>query len=247
MIGQPAGDRRGFTLLEMAIALAIIAILAAVATPMVLQRILESRRTATEEEARVLYEAMVGRDAEPGSFGFVGDIGRLPASFEQLTQPLGLPAYTTQTVRGVGMGWNGPYVNTGGSPTDFLTDAFGRPYTGASTGQVRSAGQDGIFGNVDDIVYPGAAPGITGRVHVNVKTLLDKRTVNDPPGYVVDLYYSNGGVEAVVRDSTPPFRFDNVPMGVHAVQVIDPTGGVATGETISLPRGGTRVVELWLQ
>lgn len=239
-------DARGFTLLEMSIALAIIAILAAVATPMILSRILESRINATTAEAQVLYEAMVGRASDQGSFGFVGDIGRLPTAFEELAQPSGLPAYTVSTVRGVGMGWKGPYVNIGASATDYLTDAFGRPYAGASTGQVRSAGPDGVFGNADDIVYPGSPPVITGRVHVNVKTVLDRRTLNDPPGYVVDLYYSNGGVEAVVRDSTPPFRFDNVPMGVHAVQVIGPTGAVAAGETISLPRGGTRVVELWL-
>jgi len=248
MIAQPAADRRGFTLLEMSIALAVIAILAAVATPMILQRILEARRSATEEEARVLYEAMVGRDADPGSFGFVGDIGRLPDSFEQLAQPMGLPAYTTQTVRGVGMGWNGPYINTGGSPTDFLSDAFGRPYTGASTGQVRSAGQDGIVGNTDDIVYPGAPPVIRGRVHVTVKTLDNKRTVNDPDGYVVDLYYSAGGVQEVVRDSTPPFRFDNVPMGLHAIQVVSTGAGtVVAQETVSLRRGAAVVVELWLQ
>ncbi|MEX2270831.1 MAG: prepilin-type N-terminal cleavage/methylation domain-containing protein [Vicinamibacterales bacterium] len=246
MIARRARAARGFTLLEMSIALAIIAILAAVATPMILNRILEGRINATGEEAQVLYEAMVGREAEQGSFGFVGDIGRLPASFGELAQPSGLPAYTVSTVRGVGMGWKGPYINTGASATDYLTDAFGRPYTGASTGQVRSTGPDGIAGNADDIVYPPAAPVITGRVHVNVKAILEKRTLNDPAGYVVDLYYSNGGVQTVVRDSSPPFRFDDVPAGLHAVQVIGPTGAVAAGETIGLPRGGTRVVELWL-
>lgn len=240
-------DARGFTLLEMSIVLAIIAILGAVATPMILSRILESRVNATTEEAQVLYEAMVGRESEEGSFGFVGDIGRLPASFEELAQPSGLPLYTVSTVRGVGMGWKGPYVNTGASATDYLTDAFGRPYTGASTGQVRSMGPDGIAGNADDIVYPPAAPVITGRVHVNVKSLLGVKTHNDPPGYVVDLYYSNGGVQVVVRDSSAPFRFDNVPMGLHAVQVIGPTGAVAAGETISLRPGAAQVVELWVE
>lgn len=240
-------DAQGFTLLEMSIALAIIAILAAVATPMILSRILESRVDATREEAQVLYEAMVGRESQEGSFGFVGDIGRLPTSFVELAQPSGLPLYTVSTVRGVGMGWKGPYVNTGESETDYLTDAFGRPYNGASTGQVRSTGPDGIAGNADDIVYPPTAPIITGRVHVNVKSLVGKVILNDPPSYVVDLYYSDGGVQAVVRDSSPPFRFDNVPMGLHAVQVIGPTGAVAVGETISLRPGAAQVVELWVE
>lgn len=240
---------RGFTLVEMAITLAIVAILAAIATPMILQRILEARVEATREETQVLYEAMVGRDSDPGSFGFVGDIGRLPASFQQLVEPGGLPLYSVATVRGVGMGWRGPYVNIGGSPTDYLTDAFGRPYTGASTGQVRSAGPDGVVGNLDDIVYPSAPPVVTGRVHVMIKQVVDKRIVNDPAGYVVDLYYSAGGTQSVVRDSSRPFRFDNVPMGLHAVQVVHTEGGdqVAAGETISLRRGATALVELWIQ
>ena len=69
-----------------------------------------------------------------------------------------LPAYTIDTTRGIGMGWRGPYVNIGASPNDYLPDAFGRAYTGASSGQVRSAGPDGVVNTADDIVYPPAAP-----------------------------------------------------------------------------------------
>ena len=239
---------RGFTLLEISIALAIIAILAAAATPMLLDRIRDAREESTREEVKVLFDAMVGRENDPGSFGFVGDIGRLPASFDQLVQPSGLPSYTVQTVRGVGMGWKGPYITSGGSPTDYLTDGFGRPYSGASTGQVRSAGPDGIAGNTDDIVHPLVAPTITGTVHVSVKQLVDKKITTDPAGYVVDLYYANSGVQAFVRDSTAPFRFDGVPAGLHAIQVIRTQGGqVVAGETISLKRGGTYLAEMWLQ
>ena len=44
------------------------------------------------------------------------------------------------------MGWKGPYINVGDTKDDFLTDAFNRPYDGAATGQVRSAGPDGDLG-----------------------------------------------------------------------------------------------------
>ena len=47
---------------------------------------------------------------------------------------------------------------------DYLTDAFGRAYICAASGQVRSAGPDGVLGTADDIVYPPAAPTITGTV-----------------------------------------------------------------------------------
>lgn len=249
MTARRIRNSRGFTLLEMAIALAIVAILGAIATPLILQRILDARIDATREEARNLYEAMVGSDSDPSSFGFVGDMGRLPATFEQLVQPAGLPAYTQSTVRGIGMGWKGPYINRGTSATDYLTDAFGRPYSGASTGQVRSAGPDGVPGSADDIMYPPSTPVLTGRVHVNVKTVLDRKTLNDPDGYAVDLYYASGGVQAVVRDTSPPFRFDNVPMGLHAIQVVKLTepgaNGVVAQDTITLRPGSTALAELW--
>lgn len=246
MIARRMRNGRGFTLLEMAIALAIVAILAAIATPLILQRLMDARIEATREEARNLYEAMVGREGDAGSFGFVGDIGRLPATFEQLVQPAGLPLHTQATVLGIGMGWRGPYINAGALATDYLTDAFGRPYTGASTGRVRSAGPDGIADTADDIVFPPSLPVITGRVHVNVKTTGDKKTLNNPDGYVVDLYYASGGVQAVVRDASPPFRFDNVPMGLHAIQVVNLTGGgVVAQDTIALRPGSTALAELW--
>jgi prepilin-type N-terminal cleavage/methylation domain-containing protein len=249
MTARRMRNEYGFTLIEMAIALAIVAILAAIATPLILQRIMDARIEATREEVRNLYEAMVGSESDPSSFGFVGDIGRLPSSFPQLVQPSGLPLHTVQTIRGVGMGWKGPYINRGTSATDYLTDAFGRPYTGASAGQVRSAGPDGVPGNADDIVYPPRAPAIAGRVHVNVKTILDKKTVNDPDGYAVDLYYASAGVQSVVRDSSPPFRFDNVPMGLHAIQVVKIGGpggsGVVAQDTITLRPGSTALAELW--
>ncbi len=237
----------GFTLIEMALAVAVMAILVAVATPVIMQRIVDARIEATREEARNLYEAMVGRPDQSGGFGFVGDMGRLPASFQQLVQPSGLPMYATYT-RGVGMGWKGPYINTGTSATDYLLDGFGRPYSGVATGQVRSTGPDGLDGTADDIVYPPNPAVISGRVHVTLKTVEDKKTLTDPAGYAVDLYYSNGGVEAVIRDSLPPFRFDNIPKGLHAILVVKlaapNAGSIVTQETL-VTRPGVTATELW--
>ena len=92
--------------------IAVIGILVAAMTPSVVQRIMDGRIDETRIEAQSLYDGMVGK-ASDGRFGFVGDLGRLPASFNELAQQGGLPAYTTNTTRGVGMGWRGPYVNIG--------------------------------------------------------------------------------------------------------------------------------------
>ena len=146
------------------------------------------------------------------------------------------------------MGWRGPYVNIGTTANDYVTVAFGRAYTGAASGQVRSAGPDRVSGNADDIVYP-AAPTITGVVTATVKTITGGKTLVDPAGYRVDLFYANGGVDAALADTAAPFSFSNVPMGVHAVRVIrtvNPQAGtVVAPDTIVVRPSSTTAAELW--
>jgi type II secretory pathway pseudopilin PulG len=67
----------------MIIVIAVMAILAAVATPVFLQRVLDAKIEATRAEARALSEAIGGRPDQQGSFGFVGDMGRFPSSFQE--------------------------------------------------------------------------------------------------------------------------------------------------------------------
>jgi type II secretory pathway pseudopilin PulG len=236
-------------LIEMVVILAVIAILAAVIAPSMMQQIGGTRVEATQDEARVLHEAMVGPPSGGTEFAFVGDIGRLPNTFQELVQPGALPSFTTATVRNVGMGWRGPYVNTGTSATDYLTDGFGRAYTGASTGQVRSAGPDGVANNADDIVYPPSAPTVTGSLNVTVKTIVSGKTVVDPANYRVDVYYPANGAEASVTDNAGPFTFSNIPMGLRAVRVVKTnnpgSGNIVAQDTVVVRRGSTTAAELW--
>jgi len=242
-------DLRGFSLIELVVILAVIAILAAVIAPSMVQQIGGTRVEATQDEVRVLHEAMVGPPSGGTQFAFVGDIGRLPKTFQELVQPGGLPAYTTATVRSVGMGWRGPYVNTGTSANDYLTDAFGRAYTGAATGQVRSAGPDGVANNADDIVYPPAVPIVTGSLNVTVKTIVGGKTIVDPADYRVDVYYAANGAQASAADSAGPFIFANVPLGLHAVRVVKTNnpdaGSIVAQDTVVVRPGSTTAAELW--
>ena len=239
----------GFTLLELIVILGVITILAAAVVPAVVQQVAGDRVEDTREEVQLLYEAMVGPMDGSTQFSFVGDIGRLPNTFQELTQKGGLPDYTTATPRNVGMGWRGPYVNIGTSATDYLTDGFGRAYTGASTGQVRSAGPDGVANNADDIVYPPSAPTVTGSLTVTVKWLQGQKITVDPADYRVDVYYAVNGAQAVVSDAAAPFTFANLPMGLHAVYVVKTTnpgsGTIVSQDTVIVRPNSTAAVELW--
>jgi len=118
-----------------------------------------------------------------------------------------------------------------------------------NSGQVRSYGPDGIANNSDDIVYPPSAPVVTGTVAITVKTISGGKTVVDPNGYRVDLYYANSGVEASVRDGAKPFTFSNVPMGLHAVRVVKTSnpnaGNTMVEDTVVVRPGTTNAAELW--
>ncbi len=237
----------GFTLIEIVVIIAVLTILATAITPAILQQVVDTKIESTRKEARALHEALVGRP-DASTFGFVGDMGRLPLNADELLRPLRttLP-YTTLTTRGVGMGWKGPYVNVGDAKDDFLTDAFGRPYSGFDTGQIRSAGPDGVMGNEDDIVYPPNPPAYLGRVIVTVKRMAaeDISYTLDPPGYEVRLFFSNGGQEAMLADNIAPFIFENIPQGIHAIQVCRlKKDQIVVQDTIQVHGGATKLVEL---
>jgi general secretion pathway protein G len=264
-----AARQSGFTLIELVVVLTVIGILAASVTPAVVQRVVDARMSATAAEAQALHEAIVGNHTQ-SRFGFVGDMGRFPNNFQELVQRGSLPAYTIDTTRNIGIGWRGPYVNIGTSQNDYLFDGFGRAYTGASSGQVRSAGADGVMNTADDIVYPPQAPVVSGNVTVTVKTVSGRRTVVDPSGCRVELFYATNGSEHAVSDNSSPFTFTNVPMGVHAIRATSCStsssgggsgnwpwwlliggGGTTSGgegagqDTIVVHPGSTTAVELW--
>jgi prepilin-type N-terminal cleavage/methylation domain-containing protein len=243
---------RGFTLIEAVVMVAILAILAAAITPAVLQQIVDAKATASKSSAKALYEAMAGRADVKGSYGFLGDMGRMPTSAKELvTQEGAVAAFdAAQSFRGVGIGWRGPYLPVGETKEGFVVDAWGHEYRISAVGQVRSAGPDGVYDNDDDILYPPEAPKLGSRVTVTVKreNADGEGPTVDPAGYEVRLYYANNGQQAFLSAKTGPFMFDNVHPGLHAISVVRMgSGQVVAQDTIELAPNTTKLVELFFR
>ncbi len=136
--------RAGFTLMEIVIALAILALLAGTITPLVYREIQQAREEATLSELNAIRNGL--RD-------FFADTGRFPSEIEGLSALVTDPGVT---------GWEGPYVggNQGDPATEVTTDSFDQNYSydlapttdpaGAADALIASGGQDQslTFGSV---------------------------------------------------------------------------------------------------
>jgi general secretion pathway protein G len=108
----------GFTLLELLIVLAILGLLAWLATPPVLRYLETGRQTTTRAQIQNLSQAL----------GFyANDVGQYPTTEEGLVALLAAPANAPK--------WNGPYIKK----ADGLVDPWGHPF------QYRSPGEHGEF------------------------------------------------------------------------------------------------------
>ena len=69
-------DRRGFSLLEIIVAIAVMSILAAAIVPLAFRQIDQARFTRMSQDLQAIYEAPMGSPSE-NYFGYVGDVGGL--------------------------------------------------------------------------------------------------------------------------------------------------------------------------
>ena len=136
--GRPSRSS-AFTLLEIVIAVAVLAILAGAAVPVASKAFLSKARRGTRVELEELAESA----AE-----FFRDTRTLPDDALDLMADPGVT------------GWTGPYVATQADAsfhgmTDYDLDAWGRPYAftrlDASRLELASAGQDGQLGTSSDL------------------------------------------------------------------------------------------------
>jgi prepilin-type N-terminal cleavage/methylation domain-containing protein len=242
----PPRAAAGFSLLELVVALALLSLLAGALAPFGIR----SLRAAQIEKSRVrmdtLLRAMLG-DPAHGDFGYLGDMGVLPASLADLNDPAGKPAFAVDASDGVGYGWAGPYVPALAAPGAALVDAWSTAlqYDGASA-LLRSAGPDRQFATVDDLVRPFAAPNTTGSL---VVTVLGVPNTGDPAEQLdaarVDVYVASsaGGV----RSEQPmagagPFSANGLHLGLHGLRAVGAgayAGAAVVRDVIAIHPGST--------
>lgn len=165
---QPRTEgRAGFTLIEAAVALAVVAILAGSIAPLAVQALKQQREYRTRDSLKTAFEALFGaRDRRVGNmladFGFWPNAGT--ANLAYLLDRNQLPGSTAAGAYGPGasppdfyMGWNGPYWNGATDGNGNPADAWGKPIRliRANGGwQVASNGPDGFANTADDLFYP---------------------------------------------------------------------------------------------
>jgi hypothetical protein len=172
----------------------------------------------------------------PNSVGYIGDMGGLPASLEELTATGGSPAYSTNHPGSVGMGFNGPYLSRAGSTSSALVDAWNSPLAlvaGSGGVRIRSAGPDrNPTTDADNVYYPLAPRTTHGTIEVVVTSVPEtggSATPLDDGEVEVRVYYAVAGTEtsalAAYTGANGTFRLQNVHVGRHHVAVSARTPG----------------------
>lgn len=178
-------DDSAFSMIEVAIAIAVIAILAGSVAPLALKALNQQREQKTRENMKIAWETMFGaRDRSipnmTADFGFA-----TPSLLQMTRRPAGLRAYQPYagTHRDLSGGWNGPYWTGSTDSTGVPVDGWGRAFelrTLGTTRQLLSWGANGTRNTQpttptpqgDDLAFPvPPAAASLGTVTVNVSRI----------------------------------------------------------------------------
>ncbi|MCP4364142.1 MAG: prepilin-type N-terminal cleavage/methylation domain-containing protein [Planctomycetes bacterium] len=238
-------SRSGMTLIEIVVVVAIIGILGATITPLVLKSLHTDRKSGTVAELREIKDGIIGNPEVVTKeirthFGFVGDMGSMPTKIEDLYQKGTQPAYSYNSTKKTGAGWRGPYIDPSLAENlaSLKLDAYGYAYTysaaefaDATTGatvsaKITSKGADATSGGGDDLsayIYKSDA------FSTVVGTIVDGEGHKVPNVTVKMNYPSNGTLteSTTTTDSSGSYQFTNIPYGNRSI-TIEPGLGYTT-------------------
>jgi prepilin-type N-terminal cleavage/methylation domain-containing protein len=224
--------RRGFTLVEAAVAIAVVAILAGAMAPMALKVLDQQREAATRASLKLAFEALFGaRDRRVANmrsdYGFTV-AGDLPTLADMVTRPGATPAMAFHDGSSFQWGWNGPYWH--GPVADRAPlDAWGNPIRlecRDQAVQLRSLGRSGRPGP-GNLVYP-AVPiplaSLRSRLILHVVPSSPDLACQVVIRYGLDRQNGRMGQPAGPAPGEPPTYPVRVPRGgavVHASVMVD--------------------------
>jgi len=202
----------GFSAIGLMIFLAVLAAAATVAVPLLIDAPQVSREQLTRKKMQAIKEAIVGKpDIQPGryrhSFGFVGDLGILPANLDDLFLQGSYPTYTNAPVNNIRFGWQGPYLDSRQTNSGFylaLIDAWGTPFDYTidinNNATLSSAGPDQDFPSNGDnisllILEDEWRTSITGHFYDPHKANLNETELH--------IYYPDGSANLAEMVLTP--------------------------------------------
>ena len=242
-------DERGMSLMELVLAMGIMLLLGGMVTVAVPSSIEAAREASATAQLGRVKEGMIGERfttaaAGANRFGFLGDIGRLPATLDELANIGSLPDYAVDPVLQVGAGWRGPYVST--FPSDSLVDPWNNDLvldaaagTSAFSGapivaEIRSMGPDATDETADDFTMELHTSEVEARVFgYAVRSTGDPMTDLD-----VDLTVPVNGTlstSSTTTDSSGFYEFADIP---HGERVVSPSPGIAYRPGSAATSGG---------
>ncbi len=234
-----AANARGFTLIEILMAVVVIGILSTVAMRSIQSGIDSSRFRETQAEMNAIAFAIAGNpdlyaNGLRSDFGYVGDIGAVPSSLDDLVTDPGLGT------------WNGPYlIGQFSEDSDgHSTDAWGNSYTFTSGITISSTG-DGSQTMTKSVA--NAASDLTSNTVQG--TITDAG--GNPPGdssvaITISITYPDGAGSTTTSSTSPAsgggFSFSGIPIGTQSVEAVyRATDDTVTAFVSVLPSTGATV------
>lgn len=245
--------KKGFTLFEVLVVIAVVAVLVTFSLTYLPRLFSHESKQLTLENLEMIKKGMVGDPAQVEnrvriSYGYLGDMGRLPSSLMDLLVQGAQPGYAYDQSKKAGAGWRGPYLRLPqGQAGQFNPDPYGSAYIYHQT-QYASPDTGGLV--LANVVSPGAdlAANSTDdlrievfqtEVHSQITGAVKDRSYTYVPNVKVEINYPSNGTltsQQVVTDAQGRYVFSNIPFGPRSLTV-EPQLVYETGTALTSTQG----------